>query len=56
MLSPTKKISAPYRPQLSISKRSFSEEYGRLPEVEYGGPCISFEMYQDNLAGKANAT
>lgn len=27
-------ISAPYRPQLSISKRSFSEKYVRLPEVE----------------------
>ena len=48
-------ISAPYRPQLSISKRSFSEKYVRLAEVEYGGACISFEMYQDNLASKANA-
>ena len=47
-------ISALYRPQQSISKKSFSEKYVRLTEVEYGCLCISFEMYQDNLASKAD--
>lgn len=37
-------------------KRSFSEKYVRLPEVESGVSCISFELYQDNLASKAIAT
>ena len=49
-------ISAPYRPQLSISKRSFSEKYVSGYPRWSRRPCISFEMYQDNLAGKANAT
>lgn len=47
-------LSAPYPPELLISRKSFSEKYVRLPEVESGVSCISFEMYQDNLASKAD--
>ena len=42
-------------PQPSILKRGFVEKYVQLPEVEYGRSCISFEMYQDNLASKDTA-
>ena len=47
-------ISTLYPPQSPIPQKSFGEKYVRLPEVESGVSCISFEMYQDNLASKAD--